>query len=119
MPAPCGSDAGYQHHRALGQHPCAACCGAHAVTNANSRAWLAAQGAAQDPLLYALCRAGREPAESLSQPDRHRLVAELHARGWTDARIAEHCRMTSYTTVRIREHLGLSPNRPATRRGAA
>lgn len=119
MPASCGTNVGYQHHRALGQRPCTACCDAHAATNANSRAWTAAQRAPHDPLLYALARAGREPAESLTQPDRHRLVAELVARGWSDARIAEHARMTGYTTARIRDGLELAANRSAVRRGAA
>ncbi|MEV0085237.1 hypothetical protein [Saccharopolyspora sp. NPDC050642] len=36
----------------------------------------------------------------------------LHNLGWTDPQIAAHCRMTTYTTGRIRERLKLRPNDP-------
>lgn len=61
-------------------------------------------------LLVAACWAGREPAESLPQRDREDLVYGLWLRRWTDVEIATHCRMTSYTTARIRERLGLTPH---------
>ncbi|SDZ51552.1 hypothetical protein SAMN05216215_108740, partial [Saccharopolyspora shandongensis] len=32
--------------------------------------------------------------------------------GWTDPQIAAHCRMTTYTTARIRDRLRLAPNHP-------
>ncbi|MCI2421486.1 hypothetical protein MOQ72_29035 [Saccharopolyspora sp. K220] len=59
---------------------------------------------------YRSCLLGKQPAEILDTTARERLVAELHALGWTDAEIAAHCRMTTYTTGRIRERLGLAPN---------
>lgn len=55
--------------------------------------------------LYRLCLAGREPAESLPTVERARLVAELHDAGWTDQQIADHTRMTLYTTARIRRRV--------------
>ena len=113
MPADCGTDAGYQRHRAHRQVPCQLCCDAHAVTNANNRAWLRSQRGPDDPMLYARARAGREPAEALTTDDRARLVAELAARGWDDTRIAAHTRQTTYTTARIRDRLGLPATRPA------
>lgn len=119
MRAGCGTNSGYQHHRALNQPPCQRCCDAHAVVNANSRAWLRAQQAPDNPLLYALARAGREPAEALTTSDRARLVAELVNRGWTDRRIAEHTRQSTYTTARIRDRLGLTANHPTARSHAA
>ena len=57
----------------------------------------------------ACCR-GELPAEALTTRDREDLVAELHARRWTDVQIATHCRMTSYTVSRIRDRIGLEPN---------
>lgn len=51
-------------------------------------------------------------AEELPTKARERLFTELHALGWTDLEMAEHTRTTPYTTVRIRERLGLRPNRP-------
>lgn len=62
------------------------------------------------PALYRLCLAGREPAESLPTAERSALVAELHGLRWTDQEIADHTRMTLYTTARIRARLGLSPS---------
>ena len=56
------------------------------------------------------CAAGRLPAESLSQRDRDDLVRALHSRGWTDAEIADHCRMSLYTAGRILDRLELTPN---------
>lgn len=53
-------------------------------------------------LLWRACCAGTEPAEALDPRDREDLVAELVARGWTVRQIAAHCRMTDYTTARIR-----------------
>jgi hypothetical protein len=52
-------------------------------------------------LLWAACCAGREPAESLDPRDREDLVADLVDAGWTVVQIAEHTRMTTYTTGRI------------------
>ncbi|GAB3670460.1 hypothetical protein GCM10027597_01770 [Saccharopolyspora tripterygii] len=57
----------------------------------------------------ACCR-GELPAEALSTRDREDLVAELHTRGWTDAQIALHTRMSLYTTARIRDRIGRDPN---------
>lgn len=60
--------------------------------------------------MYRECRAGREPAESLPTYAREWLVHELWTNGWTDAEIAAWTRMTTYTTARIRERLGLAVN---------
>ena len=61
--------------------------------------------------LWVRCLEGREPAESLPRIDRADLVWHLvHDLGWTDGEIAEHTRMTDYTTARIRDRLGLKPN---------
>jgi hypothetical protein len=70
--------------------------------------------------LYRACLAGELPVEilALSDPDdRDRLIRELWSRGWTDVEIAAHTRQTTYTTGRIRAHLGLAANPKAT--GAA
>jgi hypothetical protein len=69
--------------------------------------------------LLSACWAGREPAESLEPADREQLVYELWALGWTDAEIAAHTRMSTYTAGRIRERLGLAPNTTTGREGAA
>lgn len=53
---------------------------------------------------------GLEPAEALDPRDREDLVAELVVRGWSDVQIAEHTRMSTYTTGRIRDRLQLAPN---------
>lgn len=60
--------------------------------------------------LKARCWAGIEPAEALDTADREQLITELWAAGWADVEIAAHCRMTTYTTARIRERLELEPN---------
>lgn len=57
----------------------------------------------------AACR-GQLPAEALPTRDREDLVYNLNQLGWSDAEIAEHTRMTKYTTARIRSRLGLEPN---------
>jgi hypothetical protein len=51
-------------------------------------------------------------AEELPTKARERLFTELHSLGWTDMEMAEHTRTTPYTTARIRDRLGLRPNRP-------
>lgn len=56
------------------------------------------------------CCAGELPAEALSTRDREDLLAELHERGWTDFEIAEHTRMSTYTTARVLDRLGLASN---------
>lgn len=63
-----------------------------------------------NPTLYRKCLDGHEPAESLTSYDRQRLVLTLHNRGWSDVQIAQHARMTTYTTGRIRRLIGLEPN---------
>jgi hypothetical protein len=54
---------------------------------------------------------GDIPAEALPTRLRHRLVYELHTSGLTDGEIADATQMTWYTAARIREELGLRPNR--------
>lgn len=71
------------------------------------------------PLLYGRALRGLEPAEALSTADRKRLLAELHGWGWTDAEVAAHTRLTTYTAARIRAALGLLPNRPSQTEGVA
>lgn len=63
-----------------------------------------------DRQLYAACLAGDLPAELLPPGRRRLLLHELHALGWTDVEIATHTRMTTYTTARLRDQLGLDPN---------
>lgn len=63
--------------------------------------------------LWQRCMEGKEPAESLPTKDREDLVWQLHERHWSDKEIADHTRMTLYTTVRIRERLGLAAQQPA------
>jgi hypothetical protein len=67
--------------------------------------------------LWEACCAGREPAEALDPRDREDLVFALAASGWADVEIAVHTRMSTYTTARIRERLGLATN--TIMRGAA
>lgn len=67
--------------------------------------------------LYQLCLEGKRPAEELPPYLRDRLLTRLHSEGWTDLDIAVCTYMTLYTTVRIRERLGLSANHET--RGAA
>lgn len=58
------------------------------------------------------CLLGKLPAEVLTTEDREHLVHTLWKRGWTDAEIASHTFMTTYTTARIRARLELAPHRP-------
>lgn len=67
-------------------------------------------------MVLADCWAGRMPAEALERTWRDQLVFELVAAGWTDLQIAVHTRMSTYTTVRIRERLGLATNTETTPR---
>jgi hypothetical protein len=61
--------------------------------------------------LWRRCVAGNEPAEALPTRDREDLIWHpVHDLGWTDREVAEHTRMTEYTTARIRNHLGLPPS---------
>ena len=62
-------------------------------------------------LLLRQCRLGKEPAEALPQFARDWLVHELWSCGWTDLDIATLTRMSTYTTARIRERLGLTANK--------
>lgn len=61
--------------------------------------------------LYARCLSGAAPAEALTTADRDRLVHTLWKRGWTDAEIASHTFMSTYTTARIRSRLQFAPHR--------
>jgi hypothetical protein len=61
--------------------------------------------------LWLACWEGRLPAEILHPRDREDIVWHLVGHGWTDREIAEHTRMTEYTTARIRARLGLAPNK--------
>lgn len=60
--------------------------------------------------LFDQCRGGVLPAEILPAYARDWLVHELHGMGWSDVEIATHTRMSTYTTGRIRDRLGLEPN---------
>ncbi len=73
----------------------------HPDTAGVSRAWL---GQA--------CLRGQMPAGLLSTEDRQHLVHTLWKRGWTDAEIASHTLMSTYTAARIRSRLRLAPHRP-------
>lgn len=64
-----------------------------------------------DQVAWRLALDGDLPADALSTLDRHALVLVLHNRGWTDVEIASHTRMSTYTTARIREGLGLAANK--------
>lgn len=57
------------------------------------------------------CREGLEPAEALPRFARDQLIHDLWCSGWTDVEIATWTRMSTYTTARIRERLGLAANR--------
>lgn len=57
------------------------------------------------------CLRGDMPAELLTTEDREHLVHTLWKRGWTDAEIAAHTFMSTYTTARIRSRLALAPHR--------
>ncbi|MEV6897489.1 hypothetical protein [Amycolatopsis sp. NPDC051372] len=62
--------------------------------------------------LLAACWSGDLPAEQLEPVDRETLVYDLWSAGWTDVEIATHTRLTTYTTARIRDRLGLVPRLP-------
>lgn len=64
--------------------------------------------------LIAACRRGELPADVLEPKDRERLVYDLWTAGWTDVEIATHTYMTTFTTGRIRERLGLAAH-PSTK----
>ncbi|MPZ66196.1 MAG: hypothetical protein GEU83_12005 [Pseudonocardiaceae bacterium] len=57
------------------------------------------------------CWSGREPAEALPPRDRDELIGDLWSAGWTDTEIAAHTYMSTYTTARIRQRLGLTPRK--------
>ena len=63
-------------------------------------------------ILLSRCWAGVEPAESLDPRDREQLVYELWLDGWTDAEIATHTKLSTYTAARIRDRLVGSPGAP-------
>ena len=112
----CGTEAAFQRHRDLGDAGCAKCWDAHEVALANRRErYRRRPGAPIHPIHYRAALAGREPGEALNGADRELLVRTLVAWGWTDLRIAEHTRMTTYTTCRIRERIGLAANQPERR----
>ncbi|RJQ68099.1 hypothetical protein D5S17_32880 [Pseudonocardiaceae bacterium YIM PH 21723] len=67
--------------------------------------------ALRDTRTYNACRQGVEPAEILPPLLRQQLVQELHGAGWTDAEIAAHTRLTTYTVARIRARFA-PPNPP-------
>lgn len=75
-------------------------------------AYQAAQRPRGDEHLLSMAMAGLIVAEALPTHVREWLVHDLHKDGWTDLEIADHTRMTLYTTARIRGRLGLRPNRP-------
>lgn len=111
MPRPrgaCGTEPSYRAHLAHHEVPCYPCCDAHAVFNATWRA-RSRVTSPDEPLRYQAARLGTEPAEALTTSDRARLVSELHTRGWEDRRIAALTRISTYTTARIREQIGLAP----------
>lgn len=117
--AACGSESGYRRHLAERTVPCVLCCDGHALHVALWRARLVTRRTLPDnPLQYRAALDGGEPADALTEADRHRLVTQLHAGGWTDVEIARHTRMTTYTTVRIRDDLlGLPVNPGRTEAG--
>lgn len=57
--------------------------------------------------MWQACLRGQEPAESLPTREREQLLMLLVSRGLSDVEIALVTRMTVYTTVRIRERLGV------------
>lgn len=65
----------------------------------------------QHAQLQRACRLGQQPAELLHPRDRQELVYDLWLAHWTDAEIATHTRMSTYTAARIRNRMGL-PARP-------
>lgn len=120
MPRPrCGTEAAFQRHQDLGHSACAPCWDAHEVALANRRERRRRRaGHPVNPLQYRLALRGQEPAEALVPADRELLVRTLVGWGWRDLRIAELTSMTTYTTARIRERLGLAAH-PAPARTAA
>lgn len=54
-------------------------------------------------------------AEALPRPARLRLIRSLHRRGLTDVELAEALTYSTYTAARVRQSLGLLPNRPRRR----
>lgn len=62
--------------------------------------------------LLAMAKAGLLVAEELPTTAREQLFTDLWALGWSDLEMAEHTRTSLYTTARIRDRLGLRPNRP-------
>ena len=108
--ATCGTDAGYRRHLRRRTLPCQRCRDAHTFAEVQRTGRIR---------LYERALAGDEPAEALDIDLRELLVSTLHERGWSDVQIAAHCRMTTYTTGRIRDRLGLPANRPARRRAVA
>lgn len=62
---------------------------------------------ATSPHLFALCRRGQVPAEELSSEDRDRLIRMLWKRCWSVSEIAAHTKLSTYTTARILDRLGL------------
>lgn len=113
-PVRCGTEAGFRRHHDLGDAGCAACWDAHEVALANRRESRRRRpGRPINPLQYRLAMRGDEPAEALVPADRELLVRTLVEWGWRDVRIAELTRMTTYTTCRIRERIGLAANQPA------
>jgi hypothetical protein len=64
--------------------------------------------------LWRLCWRGELPLEALAAANpaqRDALFTELWKLGWSDVEIAAHTRMTTYTTGRIRQRLGLAAHR--------
>lgn len=61
--------------------------------------------------IYHRALAGQLPADALPTHLRWVLISNLHHEGWTDAAIAGHTLLTTFTACRIREALGLKPNR--------
>lgn len=57
--------------------------------------------------LYLSCKRGDTPADVLPTGDRELLLAELAGLGWSVVRIADHTMLSTYTTARILERLGL------------
>lgn len=65
--------------------------------------------------IYHRALAGQLPADVLPTHLRWVLIASLHRKGWSDVAIATHTLLSTYTVGRIREGLGLRPNRPLDR----
>ena len=107
----CGTEAAFQRRQDLGMPACAHCWDAHEVALANRRERYRRRPTRPvNPLQYRLALRGKEPAEALAGSDRELLVRTLVGWGWPDRRIAELTSMTTYTTARIRDRLGLPAN---------